>query len=219
MNLRFPSAAVAACTVFVFAALAADNPAGTANESSLPVIIVDDVPLVDAIQNLARQANLNYILDPRVAAMKTNVSVRWTNSSAQSALNGLLIKHELTNVTSASTSVSRIAPLSGVVPVGPTDPAKATTNATIPLLVVDDAPLPEVIDSLVAAAKLNVIIDPKAKATPAFSRPERVSFRWVQITARQALMALLDNYDLVLVEVPSSTSARVTVKGGPDTKP
>ena len=210
MNLRSSPVVIAACSIFALAASAADNPS---------VISLDNVPLVDAIQNLARQAGLNYILDPRVAGMKTNVSGRWTNSSAQSALNGLLQKHELTNVTSASTSVSRIAPLSGVVPAGPTDPAKAATNATIPLLVVDDAPLPEVIDSLVAAAKLNVIIDPKAKATPAFSRPERVSFRWVQITARQALMALLDNYDLVLVEVPSSTSARVTVKGVQETKP
>jgi hypothetical protein len=219
MNLRSSSAVVAVCAAFAFATLAADNPTGTANKPSLPVIIVDNVPLVDAIQNLARQANLNYILDPRVAAMKTTVSGRWTNSSAQSALNGLLQKHELTNVTSASTSVSRIAPRSGVVTAVPTDQAKATTNATIARLVIDDVPLPEVIDSLVAAAKLNVIIDPKAKATPAFTRPERVSFRWEGITARQALMALLDNYDLVLVEVPSSRPARVTVKGNSETKP
>src|SRR5215218_4348561 len=213
MNLRSSWAVIAACAVFAFATLAADNPAGTVNNSSLPVIIVDNVPLVDAIKNLARQANLNYILDPRVAAMTTTVSGRWTNSSAQSALIGLLQKHELTNVTSASTSVSRIAPLNGAATAVSTNQAKTTTGPTLASIGFDDTPLPEVIDALIAAARLNVIIDPKAKATPAFSRPERVSFRWEQITARQALMALLDNYDLILVEVPSGTSARVAVKG------
>jgi len=33
----------------------------------IPLIVMDDVPLTDAIKNLARQAGLNYILDPKVA--------------------------------------------------------------------------------------------------------------------------------------------------------
>src|SRR5436190_21617786 len=30
----------------------------------IPLIVMDDVPLTDAIKNLARQAGLNYMLDP-----------------------------------------------------------------------------------------------------------------------------------------------------------
>ena len=33
----------------------------------IPLIVMDDVPLTDAIKNLARQAGLNYMLDPKVA--------------------------------------------------------------------------------------------------------------------------------------------------------
>jgi len=33
----------------------------------IPLIVMEDVPLTDAIKNLARQAGINYILDPRVA--------------------------------------------------------------------------------------------------------------------------------------------------------
>ena len=33
----------------------------------IPTIVMDEVPLTDAIKNLARQAGLNYILDPKVS--------------------------------------------------------------------------------------------------------------------------------------------------------
>ena len=32
----------------------------------IPLIVMDDVPLTDAIRNLARQAGLNYMLDPKI---------------------------------------------------------------------------------------------------------------------------------------------------------
>jgi len=35
-------------------------------QSVVPLIVIDNVPLPDAIRNLARQFDLNYILDPRV---------------------------------------------------------------------------------------------------------------------------------------------------------
>src|SRR6058998_2353154 len=37
-----------------------------AGSGPVPLIVIDDVPSKYAIQNLARQAGLNYILDPRV---------------------------------------------------------------------------------------------------------------------------------------------------------
>src|ERR1039458_3936079 len=42
----------------------ADNPANTAQPKAIiPLIVMDDVPLTDAIRNLARQAEINYMLD------------------------------------------------------------------------------------------------------------------------------------------------------------
>ena len=35
-------------------------------DTIIPLIVMDDVPLTDAIKNLARQAGLNYMLDPKV---------------------------------------------------------------------------------------------------------------------------------------------------------
>ena len=53
---------------------------------------MDDVPLTDAIKNLARQANLNYMLDPKIGfgqpgpdgrlVAQPSVSIRLENITA-----------------------------------------------------------------------------------------------------------------------------------------
>src|SRR2546426_12311277 len=62
----------------------------------IPLIVMDDVGLIDAIKNLARQANLNYILDPKVPYGQPDekgvvrpmptISIRWEKLTAQQAL-------------------------------------------------------------------------------------------------------------------------------------
>jgi hypothetical protein len=49
-------------------------------------------------------------------------------------------------------------------------------------------------------SRLNVILDPRLSTAP--FNEMTVSIRWENVTAREALMALLENYDLVLVEMP-----------------
>ena len=71
----------------------------------IPLIVMDDVPLTDAIKNLARQANLNYMLDPRLTygqpgpdgkpTPQPSVSIRWENITAAQALNALLNNNSL----------------------------------------------------------------------------------------------------------------------------
>src|SRR5437867_7221995 len=91
----------------------------SAADDVIPLIRMVDVPLADAIRNLARQSNLNYILDPHVPgaefgpgrlAPSVSVTASWTNVTAQAALSGLLKEHKLTMVTSPATAVTRIAP-------------------------------------------------------------------------------------------------------------
>jgi len=83
----------------------------------IPTIVMDEVPLTDAIKNLARQANLNYILDPKVTfgpptpdgkIPVPNISIRWENVTAEQALNTLLTTYGLQLVEDPKTKIARI---------------------------------------------------------------------------------------------------------------
>jgi type II secretory pathway component GspD/PulD (secretin) len=79
---------------------------------------MDDVPLTDAIRNLARQAGLNYMLDPKVAfgqagadgkpALQPSVSIRWENVSAEQALMALLNNYGLQLAEDAKSHIARV---------------------------------------------------------------------------------------------------------------
>ena len=91
-------------SVFVLVAgqvcLAAPEPPPAA----VPVIEMDKVPLSDAIRQLARQAQLNVLLDPRLSEPPfagINVSIRWEGVSAKEALVALLDNYGLKLVEAA----------------------------------------------------------------------------------------------------------------------
>lgn len=108
-----PAAATAPATP------AADQANLTAQPGAIiPLIVMDDVPLTDAIKNLARQAGLNYMLDPRVAfgqigpdgkpVPQPTVSIRWENVTAEQALNALLGNYNLQLVADVKSHIARI---------------------------------------------------------------------------------------------------------------
>jgi hypothetical protein len=73
------------------------NPLTLTNPVVIPLIVMDDVPLPDAIKNLARQANIRYVLHPKTfldeeghETSEAYVSLRWTNVPAEGALYALL---------------------------------------------------------------------------------------------------------------------------------
>ena len=84
----------------------------------IPLIVMDDVPLTDAIKNLARQAGLNYMLDPKVAfgqigpdgkpAPQPTVSIRWENVSAEQALTALLGNYNLQLMEDPKSKIARV---------------------------------------------------------------------------------------------------------------
>src|SRR4029077_2581558 len=93
----------------------------TTNNSSavvIPLIVMDDVPLTDAIKNLARQAGLNYMLDPKIGfgqpgpdgkvTPQPSVSIRWENITAEQALNALLNNYSLQLVEDPKTKIARV---------------------------------------------------------------------------------------------------------------
>ena len=84
----------------------------------IPLIVMDDVPLTDGIRNLARQAALNYILDPKIGfgqigadgkpAAQPSVSIRWENITAEQALSALLTTYNLQMVEDPRSKIVRI---------------------------------------------------------------------------------------------------------------
>jgi type II secretory pathway component GspD/PulD (secretin) len=89
------------------------------NAAVITLITMDDVPLTDAIKNLARQAGLNYILDPKVTfgqvgpdgktpLPQPSVSIRWENVTAEQALTALLGTYNLQLVEDPKSKIARI---------------------------------------------------------------------------------------------------------------
>ncbi|HEU5123164.1 MAG TPA: secretin N-terminal domain-containing protein [Verrucomicrobiae bacterium] len=98
--------------------VAATPVADSSNAVTIPLIVMDEVPLTDAIKNLARQANINYMLDPKInfgqpgpdgrPVPQPNVSIRWENISAGQALNALLNNYGLQLIEDQKTKISRV---------------------------------------------------------------------------------------------------------------
>ena len=84
----------------------------------IPLIVMDDVPLTDAIRNLARQAGINYMLDPKIGfgqigpdgkpTAQPNVSIRWENITAEQALAALLNNYTLQLVEDPKSKIARV---------------------------------------------------------------------------------------------------------------
>src|SRR5882672_6702594 len=95
----------------------AANPSAQ-NGAVIPLIVMDDVPLTDAFKNLARQAGLNYMLDPKISfgqpgpngvpTPQPSVSIRWENVTAEQALNALLNNYSLQLVEDPKTKIARV---------------------------------------------------------------------------------------------------------------
>ena len=80
-----------------------------------------------------------------------------------------------------------------------------------------DVPITTAIENLARQAGINYLIDPKI----GYGQPDQngqikpeptLSIRWENVTAEQALMALLDNYGLQLISDRKSQIARITTK-------
>src|ERR1017187_7379618 len=88
---------------------------------------------------------------------------------------------------------------------------------SIPLIQFQDVPITTAIENLARQAGINYLIDPKI----GYGQPDQngqlkpdppLSISWENVTAEQALMALLDNYGLQLSEDRKSQIARITAK-------
>lgn len=100
--------------ILLAAAAAFVNPAAwaasAADDEVIPLIQMDNVPLTDALRQLARKARLNVILDLRLSEIPYSgmaVSIRWEKVTAREALTALLDNYGLVFVESSRSSLPR----------------------------------------------------------------------------------------------------------------
>lgn len=84
----------------------------------VPIIVIDEAPLIEAVKTLARQANINFILDPRLTnpdpgpdgqvPVPPNVTIRFENVTAEDALLSVLETYGLQMLRDPKTRVARI---------------------------------------------------------------------------------------------------------------
>lgn len=185
----------------------------------VPLIVIDEVPLSDAIRNLARQMELNYILHPAVPgsgfipgklAQEPLVSIRREDVTVAEAMRDVLNAYRLTLVTNPVTTVAQVAPdRRGLRPV-PANAVSADGKRAVPLLKLEDVTLAEGLEHVGRFAGIRVSFDPEV---PASLLEENIRVRWTNLSARQALAALLDNFGLTMVENRVTRGARIKLKG------
>jgi hypothetical protein len=193
----------------------------------MPLISMDEVPLRDGIRALARQDGINFIFDPVVLdsfagpngrfSREPHINSRWTNVTAQQALDDVLKTYRLTMVTNPVTSVARIAFTEQRVEPAPASQLGTDTTAVIPLIVMTEVPQIDGIKNLARKADLPYILDPTLNSATTPSGQEallasRVNIRWENITPKQALVALLDDYGLAMVQGPGDAAVRIIAK-------
>lgn len=96
----------------------AANTNAPAADVGIPEIKFSDVPITTAIENLARLANINYMLDPKIGygqpdasghiKAEPTLSIRWKNITAKNALLALLDNYGLQLIVDKQTGIDRI---------------------------------------------------------------------------------------------------------------
>ena len=203
-----PAAPAASVTTTNDAAVPATSVAST-NDAAPATSVTNDAAAAatsaTTTNNVAATTNAPAVED----AAKPATTVAAADTTAQPATD--------TNAPAATPAADATAPAAATDASAGQTNAPAQPGAVIPLIVMDDVPLTDAIKNLARQAGLNYILDPKV----AFGQPgpdgrpipqPSVSIRWENVTAVQALTALLGTYNLQLVEDPKSKIARVTVR-------
>jgi len=97
---------------------ASGTPPSVVAAVGIPQIKFSDVPITTAIENLARLANINFMLDPKIGygqpdangqiKPEPTLSIRWENITAENALLALLDNYSLQLIHDKHTGIDRI---------------------------------------------------------------------------------------------------------------
>jgi hypothetical protein len=185
-----------------------------------------NVPLDVAIVNLARQAGRNFILDPKLSVpfdadgkviQRATVTLYVANTTFEQALGQILTEHGLVLIEDPVTTVARITFTNQPLKKVDASFLAGDTNLPVPMVVFDDVPMDVAIKNMARTAQLDILLDPKISdgyRTPGgkLVTPPSVSIRWQNITARQALLALCENYDFNVIKGDKAGVWRIEMK-------
>jgi len=195
-----PSTATSSETVAASAANPPTAPAVSANESPSAAATAATVAASAANPPAAPAVSANE--SPSVAASNATAGASAANPPAAPAVSA--------NESPSATASNATAAASSSNP-------QASVPASIPLIQFQDVPITTAIENLARQAGINYLLDPRI----GYGQPDQngqvkpeptLSIRWENITAAQALLALLDNYGLQLAEDHRTHIARITTK-------
>ena len=138
-------------------------------------------------------------------------------SSAATGTNGSVGASAATPTVTTTVSTNESASVTATNETASAAKTQSTAPQSIPLIQFQDVPITTAIENLARQAGINYLIDPKI----GYGQPDQngqikaeptLSIRWENVTAEQALMALLDNYDLQLIADRKTQIARITTK-------
>ena len=194
----------------------------TANPPAAPAVTANESPSVTATNEPADTSAVTPPAAPVVSAPESPSTSTTTSSVTTSTVTTSNATPDTSAVTPpAAPVVSAPAPESSSVTT--TNEAASAAKPqppeppSIPLIQFQDVPITTAIENLARQAGINYLIDPKI----GYGQPDQngqikaeptLSIRWENVTAEQALMALLDNYGLQLNEDRKSQIARITAK-------
>ena len=182
-------------------------------------------PVPEAQTNMAATSDTDAGATNQVVETVSNQppDVAMTNQTVTSPENTnatvtTVVSNEVTTTTNEPSGVSETnSTTSEVTSTETTTNAAVSPVATIPLIQFQDVPITTAIENLARQANINYLLDPKIN----YGQPDEkgqiipeptLSIRWENVTAEQALLALLDNYDLQLVQDPKTKIGRITIK-------
>ena len=150
----------------------------------------------------------------------TNTPTDWTNTPASIAINtNEPAPPVATADTNAATAVIATVenPATNAATTNVAATIAAAAAAAIPLIQFSDVPITTAIENLARQAGINYMLDPKigygqADAQGQIKAEPQLSIRWENISAENALVALLDNYNLQLNHDKKTGIDRVTMK-------
>ncbi|HTJ00726.1 MAG TPA: hypothetical protein VL527_17725 [Dongiaceae bacterium] len=184
-------------------------------EPRVPLIQMVDVPLGEAIKNLAREAKLNIIIDPKItdaSRIKTGntnleapVNLRWEDLSAKQALARLLEERKLFLVRNPQIGVAKIG-LTNAPPRTFNSELLDASGEIIPLIEMRDVPLKIALNALAEKSKLKLEFVGKPEG---LSGEVFVNVRFEELIATQALAAICDQYDLQIGRVKKVRTWRI----------
>ena len=210
-------------------------------EENIPRIKFNDMPITTAIEHFARRLNLNYMIDPKLftppggsnprGIPEPSLSIDWTNMTATDALTVILKAYGLIMVQDKVTTVTLITDTNHVAHVVDasllvsTNTAAHLTNGLIPVIHFWDVPLDAALKNLIAQGQIRVVVDPNLAAA-GWSRRQlhiflasvnwgevvTVRIHWQNLTAQQAIVALCEGYNLVIVK--DAATGVVIIKPG-----